>query len=36
MDYPALIKRVCESALASKSESELDRWAKTLAMSGLG
>jgi D-alanine-D-alanine ligase len=36
MDYPALIKRVCESALASRAESELDRWAKTLALSGLG
>jgi D-alanine-D-alanine ligase len=35
MDYPGLIKRICESALAAKTENGSERWAKTLKLSGL-
>jgi D-alanine-D-alanine ligase len=35
MDYPAVIKRICEHALATKQESGTERWAKTLKLSGL-
>ncbi|MDQ6717774.1 MAG: hypothetical protein M3Z17_05430 [Gemmatimonadota bacterium] len=36
MDYPALIKNICESALGVKQETGTERWAKTLRLSGLG
>lgn len=36
MDYPALIKNVCEGALAARTENESERWAKSLRLSGLG
>ena len=36
MDYPALIKNICESALSAKQETGTERWAKTLRLSGLG
>ncbi len=36
MDYPALIKHICERALAANTENEAERWAKTLRLSGLG
>ena len=36
MDYPALIKNVCERALAARTENESERWAKSLRLSGLG
>jgi len=35
MDYAAVIKRICEQALATKHESGTERWAKTLKLSGL-
>ena len=35
MDYPAVIKRICEHALAMKQETGTERWAKTLKLSGL-
>ena len=35
IDYPTLIRRICESAIAAKTENELERWAKTLALSGM-
>jgi len=36
MDYVSLIRRICESALAARTETGSDRWAKTLRLSGLG
>jgi len=36
MDYPTLIKGICESALAAKTENGSERWAETLRLSGLG
>lgn len=36
MDYPALIKNICESALGAKQETGTERWGKTLRLSGLG
>src|SRR5205085_4339489 len=35
MNYDALIRRVCDVALASKSSDSGDAWAKTLRLSGL-
>lgn len=35
MDYPAVIKRICEHALAMKQETGTERWAKTMKLSGL-
>ncbi|MBA3645839.1 MAG: hypothetical protein H0W63_06630 [Gemmatimonadaceae bacterium] len=35
MDYPELVKRICENALAMKQETGTERWAKTLKLSGL-
>ena len=35
MDYPELVKRICEAALSMKQETGTERWAKTLKLSGL-
>lgn len=35
MDYPALIRRICESALSVKAEIGTERWVKSLRLSGL-
>ncbi len=36
MDYNALIARICDRALAAKTDNAGERWAKALKMSGLG
>ncbi|HEY0529234.1 MAG TPA: hypothetical protein VGD02_10435 [Gemmatimonadaceae bacterium] len=36
MDYSALIRRICDLALAKRAENYSERWERTLRLSGLG
>jgi D-alanine-D-alanine ligase len=36
IEYSQLIRRICDHALAKRSENYADRWAQTLRLSGLG